>query len=162
MYSSSPNASAAPLPPTVRSLFERSEIQARLFNAGQMRLWAEHAQIGDDFVLMQPFGGPASHGFDASPEHLAELAARFRKGEAHLELIQAIASDDLVVLAYIERNDGEVHGLPNQDWSLRVTQVFRRQGDSWKLVHRHADPLVRRIPLAVTAALAAGRTLVEA
>ena len=66
MYSSSPNPDGkAPHAATVQSLVERAEIQARLFNAGQMRLWAEHAQIGDDFVLMQPFGGPANHGFDA-------------------------------------------------------------------------------------------------
>jgi hypothetical protein len=28
---------------------------------------------------------------------------------------------------------------------LRLTQVFRREADVWKLVHRHGDPLVKRI-----------------
>ena len=44
-----------------------------------------------------------------------------------------------------------------QDWSLRVTQVYRRQGTEWQLVHRHADPLVRRMSVEQTAALARGQ-----
>jgi ketosteroid isomerase-like protein len=56
----------------------------------------------------------------------------------------------------IERQRGEVGGLPAQDWSLRVTQVYRRHGDVWQLVHRHADPLVRALGLERTAALARG------
>jgi ketosteroid isomerase-like protein len=38
-----------------------------------------------------------------------------------------------------------VGGSDEQDWSLRVTLVFRRTADRWQLVHRHADPLVREI-----------------
>jgi len=143
----------------VDELVKRSERQAQLFNTGEMERWLELVQPGDDFTLMQPFGGPASHGFDPSPEHLARLSANFRNGSARLELVHAMASDDLAVLAYVEHQDGEVHGLPKQDWSLRVTQVFRRDGQAWKLVHRHADPLVRPISLEQAAALAAGRTL---
>lgn len=152
----------APQDALVAGLVDRSERQAQLFNAGRMEEWVELVQLGSDFTLMQPFGGPASRGFDASPQHLAELAARFRNGDGSLELVQAVATDDLVVLAYVERQTGEVFDLPRQDWSLRVTQVFLRQGNEWYLVHRHADPLVRSIPLNVTAALAAGRELTEA
>jgi hypothetical protein len=60
------------------------------------------------------------------------------------------------VLVLVERQHGQVGGLPDQDWSLRVTMLFRRDGDDWRLVHRHADPLVREITLDRAAALARG------
>ena len=56
----------------------------------------------------------------------------------------------------IERQHGEVGELPDQDWSLRVTQVYRRDGSGWRLVHRHADPLAHGLEFAQAAALARG------
>jgi ketosteroid isomerase-like protein len=72
---------------------------------------------------------------------LAELRRYFRGGTADLELVETYASGDMAVLVLIERQWGEVGGLPEQDWSLRVTQVYRRDGSAWRLVHRHTDPL---------------------
>ena len=46
--------------------------------------------------------------------------------------------------------------VPEQDWSLRLTLVFRRVGDRWQIVHRHADPLVHDIPFDHLAELARG------
>jgi ketosteroid isomerase-like protein len=137
-------------------LVRRTEAQASAFMRGDMDKWSSLVRIAEDFTLMQPFGGEASRGFDMSPERLARLASYFRNGDAKLELVQSYVSDDLVVLAMIEREHGEVGGLPNQDWSLRVTQVYRRQGGQWWLVHRHADPLVRNVGLETAAALARG------
>jgi ketosteroid isomerase-like protein len=45
---------------------------------------------------------------------------------------------------------------PGPDWSLRVTLVFRREGATWRLVHRHADPLVHPITFDRVAELARG------
>jgi ketosteroid isomerase-like protein len=56
----------------------------------------------------------------------------------------------------VERQRGQVGHLPEQDWSLRVTLVFRRSDSGWQLVHRHADPLVHGIDLEQIAALARG------
>jgi len=39
---------------------------------------------------------------------------------------------------------------------MRVTQVYRRDDSGWRLVHRHADPLVHAIPLERVAAIARG------
>lgn len=151
-----PAVAPAGLPGTVAQLLMRSELQAKLFNRGDMEPWLKLIRLSDDFTLMQPFGGPTNHGFDSSPEHLASLSSNFRNGDAILELDASYATDDMVVLVFIERQTGEVHGLPMQDWSLRVTQVYRRDDGDWYLVHRHADPLVRRASLRHTAALAHG------
>ena len=140
-------------------LVRKTEARASAFMRGDMGKWSSLTRISDDFTLMQPFGGEASRGFDMSPERLARLARYFANGEAKLELVQSYVSNDLVVLAAIERQHGEVGGLPDQDWSLRVTLVYRKQGTEWWLVHRHADPLVRHVGLETAAALARGASL---
>jgi ketosteroid isomerase-like protein len=126
------------------------------FMRGDMERWSKLVRIARDFTLMQPFGGPASHGFDASPSRLAEMSRYFRNGKTQLEVAQTISSGELVVLVMIERQSGEVGGLPEQDWSLRVTEVYRKAGPEWELVHRHADALVHRISLEQLSALARG------
>lgn len=139
------------------ALVHRAEQAAKTFIRGDMHRWYGFVNpIAPDFTLMQPFGGPVSRGFDASDERLASMSRYFTKGEAELEIQEVYRSDDLVVLVMIERQFGVVGELPEQDWSLRVTQVFRRNGTLWELVHRHADPLVRNAGLERTAAIARG------
>ena len=142
-------------------LIQLTEARSAAFMRGDMDRWSRMIRFSDDFTLMQPFGGPASRGFDASPERLAQLASYFRNGDAKLEVVQSYGSNDLVVLVMIERQHGEVGGLPDQDWSLRVTQVYRKQGSEWQLVHRHADPLVHNIGLEAAAAISRGARLGE-
>jgi len=107
-----------------------------------------------DFTLMSPFGGVPTHGFDMSRR--AAIGQFFKAGTFDQEVVATYATDDFVVLVTIERVRAEVGGLPVQDWSLRVTQAFRREGVEWRLVHRHADPLVKAIRLEQAAALARG------
>jgi ketosteroid isomerase-like protein len=122
-----------------------------------MRTWRDLVRpIGGDFTLMQPFGGPASHGFDDSDAHIDQMARIFTGGDGELELIQSYATADMIVLVFVERQRAVVGGLPEQDWSLRVTQVYARRAGEWQLVHRHADPMTRNIGLERTAALARG------
>jgi ketosteroid isomerase-like protein len=99
-------------------------------------------------------GAPAR--FEDRTESVKASADYFKEGDAKLELVQAHTWGDTVVLAMFERQHGQVGGLPDQDWSLRVTQVYRRDGSDWHLVHRHADPLVHAIDLEKAAALARG------
>ena len=140
----------------VADLIKVAEEKNAAFMCGDMDRWAKITRIAPDFTLMQPFGGPASHGFDASPKRLAELAQYFRNGRTKLQVAQTYRSERLAVLVMIEQQQAEVGGLPEQDWSLRVTEVYRKEGLEWQLAHRHADPLVHRITLKQAAALARG------
>lgn len=97
-----------------------------------------------------------ARGFDSSDEALAATARFFGGGEAELEVVQTCASGDLVVLVVVERQHAEVGGMPDQDWSLRVTLVFRREGSEWRLAHRHADPLVHGLSPEQAATIARG------
>ncbi|WP_405060086.1 nuclear transport factor 2 family protein [Kribbella sp. NBC_01505] len=140
----------------IAGLVNRSNDAAGRLISGDVRGYLELIKHSDDYTLMAPSGGGTRHGFDASDATVKALEEYFTAGEAQVELTGSYASGDLVVLALIERQHGEVGGLPDQDWSLRVTVVFRRVGDDWQLVHRHADPLVRPISHEQAAQLARG------
>ena len=137
-------------------LIGRTAEAASALICGDIRTYLTLIKHADDYTLMDPFGGEPTRGFDASPAHLEAMARFFQAGEANLELVQSYTSGEMVVLVVIERQHGEVGGLPDQDLSLRVTLVFRRDGAEWRLVHRHADPLVHSISLEQLAALARG------
>jgi len=129
---------------------------ASAFIAGDMRTYARLMRHADDYTLMAPSGGEPRRGFDESDRALDALEQYFHGGEAELEVFQTYASGDLAVLVAIERQRGRVGDLPEQDWSLRVTLVFRLEGSEWRLVHRHADPLVHGVTEAQLGALARG------
>jgi ketosteroid isomerase-like protein len=138
----------------VAALVRRCADAAKALIGGDVHGYLGLIKHAEDYTLMPPQGGATRHGFDPSEEELAELARFFISGEAEVEVAQSYASGDLVVLVLVERQHGEVGGLPDQDWSLRVTLVFRREGDDWLLIHRHADPLVREIGIQRAAELA--------
>jgi ketosteroid isomerase-like protein len=87
-------------------------------------------------------------------ERWESIGRFFRNGrDSTLELVHAYRDLDMVVLAVIERTHVEVGGLAEQDWGLRVTLVFRREGEHWQLVHRHADPLAEGISVEQAASM---------
>jgi len=107
-----------------------------------------------DACIYGPFGGTLTTGTQAWIDGARIGVRQFRNGQAKLTLLQSYTSGDLLVLVLLEEQSGEIAGVPDQPWSLRVTQVYRREHAKWHVVHRHADPLVKRRTLAETAAIA--------
>jgi ketosteroid isomerase-like protein len=71
------------------------------------------------------------------------VAARYRGGHGTFEPISMGMSGDLAYLIYLQI--GEVHLAGREEFSplaLRVTDIFRREEGIWKIIHRHADPIM--------------------
>lgn len=65
-------------------------------------------------------------------------------GESHFEILHAAADGQLGYLVGIQRATVRLTGGADEDveMALRLTELYRREDGSWKLVHRHADPHV--------------------
>ena len=128
------------------ALVQRITDAAQALISGDSKRYAALIKHANDYTLMSPYGGDVVRGFDDSDAALNGMAQFFRGGEATVEVVETYTSGDLAVLVVIERQHGTVGNLPEQDWSLRVTWVFRRTAEpDWELVHRHADALVHPI-----------------
>ena len=143
-------------PSDVADLVRKTEKANQALVRGDIDEYVEQTNHAKDYVLMNPFGGAPSRGFEDTPERRAGMRQFFKRGTLKQEVVATYAAGDLAVLVSIEHMHGEAGGQPEQDWTLRVTQVFRRDGSSWQLVHRHADPLGSKITVPQAAALARG------
>jgi ketosteroid isomerase-like protein len=59
--------------------------------------------------------------------------------DQRVELLAAGVSGDLAYTVELEHTSVSVDGVPVEPYTLRVTQVYRREGGEWKIVHRHGD-----------------------
>lgn len=142
---------------TIAELGRRSAEANNALMRGDVGSYRALVTLADDFTLMSPFGGTPTRAADMTDARWEAMGRFFRNGALEQDLIQTYGSADMVVLVIIERCHGEVGGLPAQDWPLRVTLVYRREGTEWRLAHRHADPLANGITLEQAAAIAQGK-----
>ena len=98
---------------------------------------------GEDVTVANPFGGIA-RGPAQVAKTLAAAAANFRDGKiVGVEVVSTVVTPELAYLVEVERFRARMGGRDElADLALRATTIFRREAGAWKLVHRHADPLV--------------------
>ena len=101
----------------------------------------------DDVTLANPFGPPA-RGWDEVAKTLERAATHYRDGEATgFENLAKYTTAELAYIVEIERCQAKVEGREDvTPISLRVTTIFRPEEGTWKVVHRHADPITTARP----------------
>lgn len=143
--------------PAVVGLIARARDAHIALMKGDIALYRRLMPLDERFTLMSPFGHYSSRGNSYTEAEWMQIGSFFRNGrDSTFEPVQVCAGSDVIVVAAIEYSNVEVGGLPAQPWNLRVTMVFRKQGNQWLLAHRHADPLGHGIDLKQSAALACG------
>lgn len=101
----------------------------------------------DDVTLANPLG-PAQHGRTNVENALDRAAAQFRDGTARYEEVSRYVTPELAYIVELERFEAKLGGREElSEGSLRVTMIFRREDDGWKIVHRHADPITTPRPV---------------
>lgn len=101
----------------------------------------------DDVTIANPFG-PPQRGWAAVEEMTARGASHYADGRAvGFDEVSRYVTPDLAFALELEHYEAKVGGGDEMSRvSLRVTTVFRREGDVWRIMHRHADPITAPRP----------------
>jgi ketosteroid isomerase-like protein len=117
------------------------------FIKGDPRPVAELFSQRDDVTLANPLGPPRLGRVEVE-QAIEAAAANFTDGSVRCEEVTRYSTPDLGYIVQVERCEVQLAGsdvmAPS---SLRVTMIFRREGDTWKVAHRHADPITTDRPI---------------
>jgi ketosteroid isomerase-like protein len=103
----------------------------------------------DDVTLANPVG-PAVRGPSAVAEAARRAGANFGPGgplhfddvSSTFDEVSRVFTPELSYVVQVERHEGRISGREQPVVNaLRATLVFRRENGTWRMVHRHADPI---------------------
>ena len=122
-----------------RALFE-------LIN-GNPDVYKSMLSLEEDVTLANPFG-PVARGRTEVEKRLEGAASNYTDGElTGFEQVAKYETPELAYLVEVERFKAKVGGREEiSPVALRVTSIFRPEGDVWNVVHRHADPITTEQP----------------
>ena len=75
-------------------------------------------------------------------QHPVQTLQYLLRARGHAVTVDGIfgPATDGAVRSFQQQRGLSVDGAP-RTYTLRATQVYRREGGEWKVAHRHADPL---------------------
>jgi ketosteroid isomerase-like protein len=99
-------------------------------------LWS-HA---DDVTLCGGLGGIVEHGWKNVAARLDWASTNYADAERSNQTITSLVDGSVAYLVRKEIIEAKIGtGSERSTQELRVTMVFRRGADGWRIVHRHAD-----------------------
>jgi ketosteroid isomerase-like protein len=113
-------------------------------NPEPMQMMFSHQE---DVTLANPFGPPA-RGWEQVAKTMERAASNLRDGEMiAFKNVAKYVTPELAYVVWIEPQKAKVGGRKDiTPFTLRVTMIFRPEDGTWKVVHRHADPITTPRP----------------
>lgn len=130
--------------PSLRSFLLQFEEGISRFINGDPTLWKQNASRRDDATIMGAWGAYEKDWNEVGPRYDWASARLGESGaKVKIEYLSSGVSGDLAYTVAIERSEVRLVDQDKQaPMVLRVTHIFRKENGVWKLVHRHADPLI--------------------
>ena len=96
----------------------------------------------EDVTLANPLGPPV-HGWEQVAATMERNASMIREGEVTgFDIVAKYVTPELAYMVWVERIKAKLGGRQEiVPFDLRVTTIFRPEDGTWKVVHRHADPI---------------------
>jgi ketosteroid isomerase-like protein len=131
----------------VDQLIEQFHLASGEFLKGNPNPTQELFSHREDVTLANPFG-PAVRGWDEVAKVSEHAASQVRDGEfVSAEIIEKKVTPELAYVVEIEQAKAKIGGREDiTPFALRVTMIFRPEEGTWKVVHRHGDPLTMEQP----------------
>jgi ketosteroid isomerase-like protein len=101
----------------------------------------------ENVSLANPFGLPV-RGWKQAAETMERAASNYKDGEViSFDPVMRYETPGLAYTVEVERYNAKVAGGNDVvPVALRVTTIFRPEDGTWKIVHRHADPITSARP----------------
>jgi len=101
----------------------------------------------DDVSLANPFGPPV-RGWDEVARTMERAASNLKEGGmVAFEELAKYVTPELAYTVWLERQKANLGGRGDvTPFTLRVTMIYRPEEGTWKVVHRHADPITSTRP----------------
>ena len=101
----------------------------------------------DDVSLANPFGPPV-RGWDEVARTMERAATNLKEGGmVAFEELAKYVTPELAYTVWLERQKAKLGGRGDvTPFTLRVTMIYRSEEGTWKVVHRHADPITSTRP----------------
>jgi ketosteroid isomerase-like protein len=133
--------------PSLRDVVIQLEEATRRFNAGDPSLYSQLTSNREEVTLL---GGAGGH--EKGREKIItryERVSGKRKGadfKVTFEYLSFGETKDMAYTVAIERRvTPNAAEQTKATEALRATHIFRKEAGVWKLIHRHADPLVEEV-----------------
>jgi len=104
-------------------------------------LWSRAPEV----TLFGVSGGRGEHGWEQVGPRLDWTNTQYRDGALTVQRIASYLDGNLGYIVQRETVRFKVRGRAQKSMlEIRATWIFRRERDGWRIIHRHADSLMKR------------------